>query len=108
MAKEVKNVFFVGLKNIHEKDQIKIKNIIYKDFQLLERELKKIKSLKLSFKCYQNGGRKKYSANLLIDLPGRPITVNNMVKKAEWDPIMITHQLLARARKEIMHIYKTR
>ena len=60
--KKSKNVFFVGLKNVHPDDQEKIKKIIYKDYISLESELKKIKSLKLTFKCYEKSGRKKYSA----------------------------------------------
>ena len=101
--KKGNNVFFVGLKNIHEKDQERIKEIIYKDYALLERELKNIRSLKLTFKCHKLGGRKKYSAHLLVDVDGKPIIVNHVVKQAEWEPIALVHQLLARARKQMIH-----
>ena len=104
---ERKNVFFVGFNQLHPDEQKLIKNIIYKDYITLERELKKINSLKLTFKIYEKGGRKKYSVKLFLDSQAYPITVDKMYSPAEWDPVACVHKVLDKARKEIMHKFKT-
>jgi hypothetical protein len=104
---EKNNVFFVGFKDLHPDDQKRIKEIIYKDYILLERELKKINSLKLTFKTYEKGGRKKYSVKLLVDSQAHPITVDKMYSPTEWDPVACVHKVLAKAREQIIHKFKT-
>lgn len=104
---EKKNVQFVGLKILDLKDQQQIKDIIYKDFITLERELKQITGLKIHFKEYEKGGRRKYSVQMTVDAETGPITVNKMYKPVEWDPVAITHKLIEKARQEIIHKYKT-
>jgi len=101
------NVFFVGLKNLHIDDQKRIKEIIFNDYITLERELKKINSLKLTFKIYEKGGKKKYSIKLLVDAHTHPITVDHMSSAAEWDAVACVHQVLKKAKSQITHKYKT-
>lgn len=102
-----KNVQFVGLNILHPDDQKAIKKIIYKDYITLERELKKLNGLRLHFKVYEKGGRKKYSVQLLIDAQTRPIAVNRVYSPVQWDPVAIVHKLLDKAREQIIHTYKT-
>jgi hypothetical protein len=103
---ERNNVFFAGLDNVHPDDQQQIKDIIHRDYIELERELKRINSLKLTFKTYEHGGKKKYSAELMIDAHMKPITVNHMSSPVQWDPVAIVHKLMEKARKEIAHKFK--
>ena len=104
---EKKNVQFVGFDILDPADQKLIKDIIYKDFVTLERELKQINGLKIHFKEYQRGGRKKYSVQMTINAETGPITVNKMYSPVQWDPVAITHKLLDKARQRIIHKYKT-
>ena len=97
------NVQFVGFNCVHPDDQKRIKDIIFKDYITLERELKKINKLKLHFKCYEKGGKKKYSVQLFIDSQYQPITVNKMSSSAQWDPVTVVHKVLDKARQEINH-----
>ena len=104
---EKKNVQFVGFNILDPADQKQIKDILYKDFVTLERELKQITGLKIHFKEYQKGGRKKYSVQMTINAETGPITVNKMSSPVEWDPVAIVHKLMDKARQRIIHQYKT-
>ncbi len=104
---ERENVTFVGLKILDPADQQQIKDIIYKDFVTLERELKQIHGLKLHFKEYEKGGRRKYSVHMTIEAETGPIIVNKISSPVQWDPVAIVHKLLDKARQEIIHKYKT-
>jgi len=101
------NVQFVGLEILDPADQEKIKEIIYKDFVILERELKNITGLKIHFKEYEKGGRKKYSVQMAVNAETGPITVNKMYSPVQWDAVAIVHKLLEKARQEVIHKYKT-
>jgi hypothetical protein len=104
---EKKNIQFVGFNILDPADQKQIKDILYKDFVTLERELKQITGLKIHFKEYQKGGRKKYSVQMTINAETGPITVNKMSSPVEWDPVAIVHKLMDKARQRIIHQYKT-
>ena len=104
---EKKNVQFVGLNKLDPIDQKKIKEIIYKDFVTIERQLKQITGLRVHFKEYEKGGRRKYSVQMTINAETGPITVNRMYSPVQWDPVAITHKLLDKARQRIIHKYKT-
>jgi len=101
------NVQFVGLNILDPADQRQIKQIIHDHYIEIERELKQITSLRIHFKEYEKGGRKKYSVQLLINAKTHPITVNKMYSPVQWDPVAIVHKLIKKARQEIIHIYKT-
>ncbi len=100
-------VQFVGLKILHPDDQKRIKDLFYQHAIEIERELKTINKIRVHFKEYEKGGRKKYSVQLLIDSPMRPITVNEMYSPVQWDPVAIVHKLIEKARKQIIHKFKT-
>lgn len=102
-----KNVQFIGLDELHPDDQQRVKDIIFKDYITLERELKGINGLRLHFKSYEKGGKVKFSAELFIDAETKPITVNKVYSSARWDPIAVVHILLEKARKEIIHRFHT-
>jgi len=104
---EKKNVTFVGFNKLDPADQKQIKDIIYKDFVTLERELKQIHGLKLHFKEKKVGGRKKYSAHLIIEAETGPITVSKTSSNVQWDAVATVHDLMDKARQRIIHIYKT-
>ena len=104
---ERKNVQFVGLDILDPADQKQIKDILYKDFVTVERELKQISGLRIHFKEYEKGGRRKYSVQMTIDAETGPITVNKMYSPVKWDPVAIVHKLLDKARQQIVHKYKT-
>lgn len=104
---EKSNVQFVGLKDIHPKDQERIKALVYKRYIELERELKKISGLRIHFKNYEKGGRKKYSVKLFIYSQTKPITVDTMYSPAEWDPVACVHKVFDKARQQIIHMFKT-
>lgn len=104
---ERNNVQFVGLNILDPADQKQIKQIIHDHYIELERELKQINGLRLHFKQYEKGGRKKYSVQLLIDAQTRPITVNKVYSPVQWDPVAIVHKLMKKARQEIIHKYHT-
>lgn len=104
---EKSNVFFTGLKLLDEKDGERIKDLIYEKYETIARELKVPSKLKLHFKKYQHGGREKFSVNLLIDFPGKPITAEKVYDPVRWDVIGVVHKLMEKARKEIVHKLKT-
>ena len=104
---EKKNVFFVGLNKLEPSYQQKIKAVIYKEYITLERELKEINSLKLTFKEYEKGGKNKYSVKLFIDSQAQPITVDHMPKTKEWNPVDCVHEVIKKARRQIIHRFKT-
>ncbi len=104
---ERENVTFVGLRILDPADQQKIKEIIYKNFITLERELKHIHGLKLHFKEHKKGGRRKYSVHMTIEAETGPLTVNKASSPVQWDPVAIVHTLMKQARQEIIHKYKT-
>lgn len=104
---ERNNVQFVGFNELHPDDQKRIKEIVYAHYIDLERELKRINSLRLNFKVYEKGGRKKYSVQLLIDAHTKPITVNKMYSPVQWDPVASVHLMLDKAIKEVVHKFKT-
>ena len=102
-----KNVQFVGLTKLDPADQKRIKDIIFEYFIKLERELKNIRGLKLHFKEYEKGGRRKCSVHLTINAETGPLTVDKLYSRAQWDPITATHSILKNARLRIIHQYKT-
>jgi hypothetical protein len=100
-------VQFVGLKILDPLDQKRIKDLLYQHVIEIEREIKTINKVRIHFKEYEKGGRKKYSVQLLIDSPMKPITVNAMYSPVQWDPVGIVHKLIDKARKQIIHKFKT-
>ncbi len=100
-------VQFVGLNILHPDDQKRIKDLFYQHAVEIEREVKTINKIRVHFKEYEKGGRKKYSVQLLIDSPMRPITVNAMYSPVQWDPVAIVHKLIDKARKQVVHRFKT-
>ena len=104
---ERENVQFVGLNILHPDDQKRIKDLFYEHAIEIEREVKTINKIRVHFKEYEKGGRKKYSVQLLIDSPMKPITVNAMYSPVQWDPVAIVHKLIDKARKQITHRFKT-
>ncbi|MBW2977397.1 hypothetical protein KY331_00985 [Candidatus Woesearchaeota archaeon] len=104
---ERKNVQFVGLSILESADQKQIKQIIHDHYIEIERELKQITSLKLHFKQYEKGGRKKYSVQLLINAKTRPITVNKVYSPVQWDPVAAVHLIIDKAKREISHKFHT-
>jgi hypothetical protein len=100
-------VQFVGLNLLDPFDQKRIKNILYQHAIEIERELKTIHAMRIHFKEYEKGGRKKYSVQLLIDSPMRPITVNAMYSPVQWDPVAIVHKLIDKAKRQATHKFKT-
>ena len=101
-------VQFVGLNILDPADQKRIKDILYQHVIEIEREIKTINNVRIHFKEYEKGGRKKYSVQLLIDSPTRPITVNQMYSPVQWDPIGIIHKLIDKAKRQIDHKLKTK
>jgi len=104
---ELRNVFFSGLDELDKLDAERIKQVIYEHYQEIEREIQKPVKLKLHFKKYQHGGRDKYSVQLMVDFPGKPITAEHIYDPARWDVVAIVHKLLKKAKKEIAHKFKT-
>ena len=100
-------VQFVGLNILDPFDQERIKNLFYQHAIEIEREIKTINNIRVHFKEYEKGGRKKYSVQLLIDSPMKPITVNIMSSPVQWDPVAIVHKLIDKARKQVQHKFKT-
>ncbi|MBW2966764.1 hypothetical protein KY342_06695 [Candidatus Woesearchaeota archaeon] len=100
-------VQFVGLKILDPFDQKRIKDLFYQHAIEIEREVKTINKIRVHFKEYEKGGRKKYSVQLLIDSPMRPITVNSVYSPVQWDPVAIVHKLIKKARSQIIHKFKT-
>jgi hypothetical protein len=104
------NVSFVGLDELTPGQQEKVKQIIYEHFVELEREIKHIRGLKVTFKAHnkkEGNPRKKYSVTLFLDTLTKPITVNHIYREAQWDPVTCTHLAIDKAREEIMHKFKT-
>jgi len=104
---ENKNVQFIGLNQLHEDDQEKIKDIIYNKYIFIEREIKRINSLRFHFKVYEKGGRKKYSVHLLVDSPTGVITVDRMYGPTQWDPIAAVYEVIDKAREQIRRKFRT-
>ncbi len=100
-------VQFVGLNILDPGDQKRVKDLFYQHAIEIEREIKTINSIRVHFKEYEKGGRKKYSVQLLIDSPTRPITVNHMYSPVQWDPITIIHKLIDKVKRQIAHRFKT-
>ena len=103
---ERQNVFFVGLNELDPFDQKQVKDIIYKEFEILARELKTIDSLKVHFKKHEKGPSVKWSVEMVIDAHTHPIVVSHLQEAARWDPVACVHQLIENARREIMHKFK--
>jgi len=102
------NVQFVGLKEIDPEVQEQIKKVIFEHYIELERVLKNIKGLKIHFKPQKNtGGRVKYSAHMIVEAETGRITVDKLPSNIQWDPVAIAHQLIKKAKQEILHKYKT-
>jgi len=101
-------VQFIGLNIIDKEDQKRIKEILYQHVIEIERKIKTINNIRIHFKEYEKGGRKKYSVQLLIDSPTKPITVNHMYSPVQWDPIGIIHKLIDKAKRQIDHKFKTK
>ena len=100
-------VQFVGLNILDPDDQKRIKDFLYQHVVEIERELKTINVIRIHFKEYEKGGRKKYSVQLLIDSPMRPITVNAVYSPVQWDPLAIVHKLIDKAKRQVAHKFKT-
>ena len=98
---------FVGFKILDPADQKRIKDILYQHVIEIEREIKTINNIRIHFKEYKKGGRKKYSVQLLIDSPTKPITVNHIYSPVQWDPVAIVHKLIDKAKRQIGHKFKT-
>lgn len=101
-----KNIDFVGLDELHPEDKETVRSIILTKYPFIEREIKRINSLKLHVKSYKEGGNKRYSMNLLIDSPGGVITADQESSSAEWDPIASTYLLIDKVREQIKHKFR--
>jgi hypothetical protein len=101
-------VQFVGLNGLDKGDQKRIKEVLYQHVVEIEREIKTINKVRIHFKEYEKGGRKKYSVQLLIDSPTKPITVNHTALKIQWDPVAIIHKLIEKAKRQIDHKLKAK
>ena len=101
-------VQFVGLNILDKADQKRIKYLFYQHAVEIEREIKTINKIRVHFKEYEKGGRKKYSIQMLIDSPTKPIAVNQMYSPVQWDPIGIVHKLIDKAKRQIDHKLKAK
>lgn len=103
---ERNNVFFAGLDKVHPDDQARIKEIIHNEYIELERELKRINSIKMTFRTFEHGGKKKYAIELMIDAHTKPITINHVSSPVQYDPVAMVHEIMQKARREIAHKFK--
>ncbi len=101
-------VQFVGLKILDKADQERIQDLFYQHSIEIEREIKTINNIRVHFKEYKKGGRTKYSIQLLIDSPTKPITVNHISSEVQWDPVAIVHKLIEKSKRQIDHKFKTK
>lgn len=99
------NVFFSGFKDIDRYDKERIKDIIYTKSQKLEREFKKLRSLRFHFKKYEEGGCVKYSVHLLIEGPTKPIAIDT--KTANWDAVKVINRIFSKARVHLGKKFKS-
>ena len=100
-------VQFVGLNILDKEDQKRIKDLFYQHSIEIERAIKTINKIRVHFKEYEKGGRKKYSIQMLIDSPTKPITVNHVSSQVQWDPIAIVHKLIEKSKRQVAHKFKT-
>ena len=98
------NVFFIGLNQLDPYDQKRIKEIIFSQTLKLEREFKKLSSLRFHFKKYKEGGCVKYSVHLLIDGPTQPIAIDT--KTANWDAVKVVNRVFDKARQRLVKKFK--
>ncbi|MEA3429684.1 MAG: hypothetical protein U9R08_00255 [Nanoarchaeota archaeon] len=101
----ISNVFFSGFRDLDKSDKKRIKEIIYSKSEKLEREFKKIKSLRFNFKTYEEGGSVKYSVHLLIDGPSKPIAIDT--KTANWDAVKVINRIFAKAKIHLEKKFKS-
>ena len=57
---------FVGLKILDPLDQKRIKDLLYQHVVEIEREIKTINKVRIHFKEYEKGGRKKFSVQFIL------------------------------------------
>jgi len=98
------NVFFSGFNDLDRYDQRRIKEIIYSKTQKLERDFKNLRSLRIHFKKYEEGGSVKYSAHLLIDGPTKPIAIDT--KTANWDAVLLINRIFDKAKVHLAKKFK--
>jgi len=80
--------------------QEKIKEILDKEFEAVKKLLPKVEGIRVHFKSYNNeGGRKKFSLNIFVDQPGKPIIVDKNV--IDWDPIIALNKGIEKLRFEL-------
>jgi len=99
---------FVGLNILDKEDQKRIQDLFYQHSIEIERAIKTINKIRVHFKEYEKGGRKKYSVQMLIDSPTKPITVNHVSSQVQWDPIAIVHKLIEKSKRQVDHKFKTK
>lgn len=97
------NINFVGSDDIDKEDIKRINDIIKKEFEFLDRELKGVNNIKMHFKRHEIGGRVKWSAHLFVDWPNKKIID---VESVGWDLIKATHEVITKAKNHINHLLK--
>lgn len=93
-------VDFVGIKELDEFDQKRIKDIVEKEISHLDYIFGRINALKIHFKKHsQTGNKHKYSVHILIDSPGQPMAVSDHTE--DWDVVNSLHKALDKTKELI-------
>jgi len=84
----------------------RVRDILYNKYPFLERDIKKINSIKLHIKVHKEGGRNKYEMHLALDSPGGIFTADHAAIAAEWNPVATAHSLIEKIRAQIQHKFR--
>jgi hypothetical protein len=94
----LKNIIsYIGLKNLTEKEQSLIKEILNREYPKISRITHNITNIIIHAKTYKNKKAKKYSLHLKVDTPSEFFTAH----AADWDLARAIHKTINKVSKEM-------
>ena len=99
---------YSGLKELNEDEQIKLKNLVEKEFPKIQRFAKEISSFNINIKVMKKETKKRYMINMKLQTPGKLFVTKNKdtEKGGDWDVTKEVHRELKALIREIEHHYK--
>ncbi len=95
-----KSINFIGLKELGDDEQERVKDMTTKYYEKFIRTLKETTSFSVHVKEYKKeGGNTKYSIHVRINVPGKILEV----EKADWDLARTLHKVFDAMENEIDH-----
>ncbi|MBI2148072.1 hypothetical protein HYU23_00170 [Candidatus Woesearchaeota archaeon] len=99
---------YSGLKDLNEDEQVRLKNLVEKEFPKIQRLAKEISSFNINIKVMKKETKKRYMINMKLQSNGKIFVTKNKdtERGGDWDLNKEVHKELKALIGELKHHYK--